>query len=120
MLVTILHEAAHHIGHASHYAAELAARSCLREEEEEEDDPGGGEETPQVTCTESTVWVEPETEEVWVPPSGGTTGPGTVNPGPDGVTAVPIEGITVSVAGGYWATVTIQEGYWLTTRECLT
>lgn len=118
MLVTILHEAAHHVGHENHITAELAAQNCLREEEDD-DEPGGGEETPQVTCTETSVWVEPVTVEVWVKPESTQLegGPGYHSDLGE-IPAVPIPGITVSVSSGYWATITIQEGYWLTVREC--
>ncbi len=52
MLITVLHEAAHHVDTTyTHEQAEWAAELCLKDEEED-DDPGTGDPGTKETCTD--------------------------------------------------------------------
>ncbi len=69
MLVTILHEAAHHADYESHSAAELAARLCLQDEEDDDEPTGNPVTPPEPVCTEKLVketYIEYELEETVV------------------------------------------------------
>ncbi len=125
MLITILHEAAHHVDTLyTHVEADWAAGLCLREEDEQcdaadgmaADCNGGGTPKPE-TCTETQEWVPPVTIEVFVKPESSTLEQGS--PVPTKHEAIPIPGITVSAdSKGQWVEVVIEEGYWDTVTVC--
>ena len=121
VLRVLLHEAAHHAGygHTGHFTAQQAERCAVLGPplEEDDDDPGGGNTPRPQTCTETRVWVEPETITVFVKPEATDSGSGEPLPGCECV-PTPVPGITIEVDSGYWTEKVIAEGRWKVVTEC--
>ena len=103
MLNLLLHEGWHWVHEETEEGTDASkAELCAWIPANEDDDDSGGGNTPRPqTCTETLVWVEPETIPVFVKPEPTDSGSGEPLPGCECV-PTPVPGITIEVNSGYW------------------